>query len=330
MATWRIDHSRILSLSEIALCLRDLKRKARRSKLTHKRLIIFRLSTCCGLRVGELTQLRLDDIQHGERPFVRVRPATSKADGKGNRYGRSVPLWWDIGTLLDLVEWKRLREAEGAKPSDLLITTRTGRPIQRASARHQFQSACASIGRHATIHDGRHTFVSHMLGVGRSIKSVSEAAGHRSISATSLYCHTCPEYQDNRPINLFGPHDPDSRRQSAIKCMESLGWTDKELLFGVHQAVVDRNGVRIAAPPEFEHAPDTPEEMENCIALVWGQRAKHVPRPLRGACKARYEARLQRQAEEQELDQQIVMHIRAPDPSIRNGILEYEEHQATV
>lgn len=323
MATWRIDHSRIFSLSEIALVLKDLRRKGKRSYLTRQRLILFRLSTCCGLRVGELVQLTLADIQGGERPHIRIRPAITKADGKRKRYGRSVPLWWDIGTLMDIVEWKRQLEAAGAKPNDLLLTTRRGTPIDRGSARLQFRTACKPLGRDVTIHDGRHTFVSHMLAVGRSIKSVADAAGHRSLGATSQYCHSCPEYEDGRPVNMFGPHDPDSQRQAAIKSMEALGWTDPNLIFGVHQAVVGRDGVRIAAPPEFEHAPEADdEEVRRRIALVWGQPPKRLRRPLRGACKTRYEARLLREAERIESDITLTARVVAPKEGRGDKVLE--------
>lgn len=69
MATWSVDRSRVLTRAEIAAVLADLRRRARRSRLTRRNLIIFRLSACCGLRVGELTRLRLGDLHLGLQPF---------------------------------------------------------------------------------------------------------------------------------------------------------------------------------------------------------------------------------------------------------------------
>jgi integrase len=102
MAVWSVDRTRILSMAEIALVLGDLQRRSRRSWLTRRNLILFRLATCCGLRSGELTRLEIRDLHLGIRPFIRVRAEIAK----GGR-SRSVPLWWDAGTLSDITEWVR-------------------------------------------------------------------------------------------------------------------------------------------------------------------------------------------------------------------------------
>lgn len=40
-----------------------------------------------------------------------------------------------------------------------------------------------------TIHDGRHTFISHALAGGGTLAEVRDAAGHASVSITSAYLH---------------------------------------------------------------------------------------------------------------------------------------------
>jgi integrase len=40
-----------------------------------------------------------------------------------------------------------------------------------------------------TIHDGRHTFISHALAGGRSLAEVRDAVGHCNVSITSGYLH---------------------------------------------------------------------------------------------------------------------------------------------
>jgi integrase len=62
------------------------------------------------------------------------------------------------------------------------------------------------LGRHVTIHDGRHTFASHALAGGRSLVEVRDALGHRSIATTSLYLHLVEE--DEAVGNLFAPGEP--------------------------------------------------------------------------------------------------------------------------
>src|SRR4030067_864719 len=89
--TWNLDATKILTRSEMAIVLADLKRKGGRSPNARVNLVIFRLACCCGLRVSEIAGLRLDDVcLAGQRPHLRIRGDTSK----GGRF-RRVPLWWD-------------------------------------------------------------------------------------------------------------------------------------------------------------------------------------------------------------------------------------------
>src|SRR5215470_12886148 len=95
---WTVDATKTLTDSEIARVLTDLKRRARRSINSKLNLTIFRLATCCGLRVSELCGLNLADGRLGnDKPYIYVR----RAIGKGKK-SRRVPLWWDAGTLADL------------------------------------------------------------------------------------------------------------------------------------------------------------------------------------------------------------------------------------
>lgn len=194
MTTWTVDRERILTAAEIQLVLAELKRKARRSPLTLRQLIIFRLACCCGLRVSELTQLRLSNVRLGARPSIRV----PKTIGKGGK-ARTVPLNWDAGTLADLTAWKQQRESEGG---ELFLVTSEGKAIHRNAACRSFQSACKPLGRHVTIHDGRHSFVSHALNAGHSVVEVRDAAGHSNIATTSIYAHLVGD--DDTVGNLFG------------------------------------------------------------------------------------------------------------------------------
>ena len=62
---WKIDATKVLGKAEIAAVFADLKRKAKRSVNTRQNLIIFRLATCCGLRVSEICGLRCGDVRLG-------------------------------------------------------------------------------------------------------------------------------------------------------------------------------------------------------------------------------------------------------------------------
>ena len=127
MPTYRAraaDPTKILTRRELAIVLAELKRKAPRSKNTRLNLILFRLAVCCGLRASEIAQLRLGDVRIEQtRPHIRIRRGASK----GGR-PRTVPLWWDAGTLADLANGRK--NACGAPPI----------PTNRSSCR------CARVG----------------------------------------------------------------------------------------------------------------------------------------------------------------------------------------
>lgn len=206
MPTWKVTRDKLLSKSEIRRVVADLRRKSGRSVNSRLNLILFRLATCCGLRVSELCSLTLDDLRvASERPSIRI----PKAIAKGGRQ-RIVPLSFDQGTLDDLRAWKGFRQSQGACGTDYLISSQHrdawGRRIDRRNARRRFKTACKCLGSERqgqlTIHYGRHSFVSHALHGNRSIVEVRDAAGHSSLATTSIYAHLVGD--ENEQIgNLF-------------------------------------------------------------------------------------------------------------------------------
>lgn len=205
MSNWIVDRSKILQRDEMVRVLTDLRRKARRSVNSRMNLTIFRLAACCGLRASEIAGLVLSDVQvDNTRPSIRVR----REIGKG-RKARKVPLTWDAGTLADLVEWKRFRREQGAADDDRFVCSQHcdsfGNPLDRRNLRKRFRVSCKVLGRERqgdlTIHDGRHSFVSHALHGGRSIVEVRAAAGHASLATTSIYAHLVDT--DDTVGNLF-------------------------------------------------------------------------------------------------------------------------------
>jgi integrase/recombinase XerD len=190
---WNLDPTKVLTRRELAMVLDDAQRQAERSFNGHRNLIIVRLACCCGLRVSEIAGLRLDDVLLDmARPHLRLRRETTK----GKR-PRMVPLWWDAGTLADLVAWKSERQRQGAKGREPFVCSvqahLRGRPLQRAGIRRRFLTACKVLGmarlRTLTIHHGRHSYISHALAGGRTLAEVRAAAGHSNVAITSAYLH---------------------------------------------------------------------------------------------------------------------------------------------
>lgn len=186
---WKVDATKVLTMREIQTVLAELKRKAKRSTNTHQNLILFRLATCCGLRVSELLGLKLKNIHlDGPRPYIQI-PKTIAKGAKSRR----VPLWWDLGTLADIKDWMAIRRHQKASQDDLYLCSQStnsfGKAIDRRNGRLRYLAATKILGRSITIHHGRHSFVSHSLNGGRSLAEVRDAAGHSNISTTSIYTH---------------------------------------------------------------------------------------------------------------------------------------------
>ncbi|HEY4308900.1 MAG TPA: site-specific integrase, partial [Pirellulales bacterium] len=190
---------------ELGTVLAELARKAPRSRSTRLNLVVFRLAACCGLRASEIANLQIGDVRlQMPRPHLRIRSGAAK----GGR-PRTVPLWWDAGTLTDLAAWYAVR-AQDAKEtiSPFIASLRSGhaiRPLSRHTLRKRFRTACKVLGSDRlaslTIHHGRHTFISHALAGGRTLAEVRDAVGHSNVSITSAYLHVAVE--DDRIGNLF-------------------------------------------------------------------------------------------------------------------------------
>ena len=62
---WNVDASQILTRSELAQVLTDLRRRSSRLPNVQMNLAIVRLACCCGLRASEIGGLRLADVVLG-------------------------------------------------------------------------------------------------------------------------------------------------------------------------------------------------------------------------------------------------------------------------
>lgn len=133
----------------------------------------------CGLRVSELTSLRLQDLFFGEG-YVRVI-------GKGDKQ-RLVPV---SGVARERIHrYLEVRRAARAGEEVLFLNNRGGKltrvmvfTILREAARR------AGITKRISPHTFRHSFATHLLEGGASIRQVQELLGHESILTTEIYTH---------------------------------------------------------------------------------------------------------------------------------------------
>jgi site-specific recombinase XerD len=145
------------------------------TNLKHKTLIM--LTYSAGLRVGEVLNLKLTDI-NSNRMQIMIRQAKGHKD-------RNVMLSELILKQLRIY-WKEYRPAvylfEGYK-SHQPYSTRSSQELFKKSVR------IAGIRRHVTMHTLRHSFATHMVEKGVDIHVVQRLLGHSYISTTSGYLH---------------------------------------------------------------------------------------------------------------------------------------------
>lgn len=129
-----------------------------------------------GLRIGEVINLTLTDVQSG-RNLLLIR------GGKGKK---------DRTTLLSQKLLESLRAYYKVyKPQVWLFEGQFGGQYTTDSIRHVF-NACvqkAGIKTKATPHTLRHSFATHLLESGTDLRYIQTLLGHRNSKTTEIYTH---------------------------------------------------------------------------------------------------------------------------------------------
>lgn len=162
--------------------------------------VVFALIYHCGLRISEALNLRPSDID-GDRLVVRVR------EGKGGK-PREVPL--SAGMLKRLrvyyayhknPHWLFPAVGRGWKGSYACLAEAmhvNKQALSSSAVQLAIQSARASSGinKAFSCHSLRHSFATHLLERGVSIRQVSRYLGHASLKATLVYLHVTEISED--------------------------------------------------------------------------------------------------------------------------------------
>ncbi len=142
----------------------------------------------CGLRVSELTELRLSHV-YFDQEFVRVT-------GKGNKE-RLVP----IGRIA-LKEIRNYLPDRNSLPKierdheDILFLNRRGRRLSRVMVFTMIKElvSAAGIKKNVSPHTFRHSFATELIDRGADLRAVQEMLGHESILTTEIYTHLDREF----------------------------------------------------------------------------------------------------------------------------------------
>jgi integrase len=154
-----------------------------------------RLMYHCGLRVGEAVGLRVNDIQGRENP-----PRLHIRNGKGGK-DRYVPI--AVPMIEELRQWWRTHRnrtflfpcpdrgrGEGALPLGQVLG-QSAAPMSTSSVQLAYRLArmAGGVNPASTTHSLRHSYATHLLEEGVSVRQISQYLGHESLDTTARYTH---------------------------------------------------------------------------------------------------------------------------------------------
>jgi site-specific recombinase XerD len=158
------------------------------------------LAFAAGLRVSELVGLRLDQLDRGPTPRVRIL-------GKGRRE-RVLPLWRETANAIS--DWIEVRPTKGDQE---LFLNAVGRAMTRSGFEYILSKHVATAtrrrpsigGKRVTPHVLRHSCAMHTLQATRDIRKVALWLGHASLQSTEMYLRADPSEKEDCWINCSPP-----------------------------------------------------------------------------------------------------------------------------
>ena len=154
----------------------------------HRNKAIIEVLYSCGLRVSELTNLKLSQLFFCDN-FIRII-------GKGNKE-RLVP----IGTtaqkaVIQYIDGFRTQLKIKKGMEDILFLNRRGSKLTREMIFMMVKKTAqlAGILKSISPHTFRHSFATHLIEGGADLRAVQDMLGHTSITTTEIYTHLDTEY----------------------------------------------------------------------------------------------------------------------------------------
>lgn len=140
----------------------------------HKHKLMILLAYGAGLRVGEIINLRVKELDI-ERETLTIE------NGKGKKDRLTILPTKLRDPLRNLCAGKELDDYVFASERGGKLTTRTAQVVFARAMRR------AGIKKQATFHSLRHSFATHLLENGVDIRYIQELLGHASVTTTQIY-----------------------------------------------------------------------------------------------------------------------------------------------
>jgi len=137
---------------------------------------IFLLMLDCGLRVGEIHNLSLDDVSLNSPPRLKVH-------GKGDKH-RNIYLSPQAQDALQ--DWLNCRPVT---TDPAVFLSRRKKRLSVAGIQFILRKLCAKTGQKLTCHQFCHTFGRRMAEAGMSVTTLQALLGHESLRTTQGYVH---------------------------------------------------------------------------------------------------------------------------------------------
>lgn len=152
----------------------------------------------CGLRVSELTNLKISDLFFDEG-FIKVT-------GKGSK-DRLVPISATTIKYINIYRNEiRVHQEIAPQAKDTLFLNQHGRQLTRAMIFTIVKQLAEKAGIRKTIspHTFRHSFATHLLENGANLRAIQQMLGHESITTTEIYTHVDRKHL-TEVMNKFHP-----------------------------------------------------------------------------------------------------------------------------
>ena len=186
------------------LSVQEIKKIFKQSENSDNELLglrdrcIIELLYSCGLRVSELCELKVNNIQFDSNVI--------RFFGKGNKE-RIIPLTFYAKEWLEKYLYQSRQILSNRKLSDqkYVFLSNNGKRLTRAAIWQSIKKYVGSAGITKTVspHTFRHSFATHLVDGGANLVEIQKLLGHSDISTTEIYVHLSKDFIDSEYMKAF-------------------------------------------------------------------------------------------------------------------------------